>query len=60
MMNLPVAGTLVRFAEGTNENAEKNLVGYVTSVDRLTGTMRVCTKPGTYWSVDRALAEEVN
>ena len=50
--NIP-AGTIVRF-----ECDGKSLVGYVTGRDELVADMlRVCTKPGTYFWVDRCLAE---
>lgn len=50
----PKAGTLVRF----NVNG-KELVGYVTGRDERVDALSVCTKPGTYYWVDRALAVKV-
>lgn len=56
------AGTILRFAQGTKTVADATtpvMTGYVTGVDKLTGMLRVCTKPGTYWDVDPALADIV-
>ena len=48
------AGTVLRFqVDGVDK------VGYVTSKDDLTGTMRVCTGTGQYYTVDRCLADAV-
>ena len=60
MKEMPKAGTLVRFAKhGVPVTADNAIAGYVTSTDAFSDTMRVCTRPGVYWTVDRATAQVV-
>lgn len=53
MKEMPKGGTMIRFRYGG-----KDMVGYATGYSEK-DMIRVCTKPGTYYWVDRCLAEAV-
>ncbi len=52
MNTVAKAGTIIRF-----ECNGKPLIGYVVSTEG--DMMRVCTKPGTYYWVDRCLSDAI-